>query len=71
MIFPNPGAEDFQITNLPPHATIEVFDPSGRSIHRGQPGSSARIAPHTEDQGVYLIRIVDGEKRRTLRWIRQ
>ena len=71
VIFPNPGAEDFQITGLPPHATIEVFDPSGRSIHQGQAGTSARISPHTEDQGVYLIRIVDGEKRRTLRWIRQ
>jgi hypothetical protein len=70
-LFPNPGAEDFQITGIPPHATIEVFQPNGASIHQAQPGTSTRINPHTSSKGVYLIRIVDGERQRTLRWIRQ
>lgn len=70
VIFPNPGTEDFQITGLSPHAVIEVFDPSGRSIHHDNPGASTLIAPHTGGSGVYLIRIADGKKRRTLRWIR-
>ena len=70
-LFPNPGAEDFQITGIPPHATIEVFQPNGASIHHAQPGTSTRINPHTSSKGVYLIRIVDGERQRTLRWIRQ
>lgn len=71
VIFPNPGVTDFQITGIPHQASIEIFDPSGRSIHHGQPGTSARIVPHTSAPGVYLIRISDGESRRTLRWIRQ
>ena len=71
IIFPNPGSKDFQITGIPPHATIEVFHPDGKSIHHAQPGSSTRFEPHTSSRGVYLIRIVDGERQRTLRWIRQ
>jgi len=70
-LFPNPGTGDFQITGLPPHASIEVFDPTGRPIHSAQPGSSTHTVPHTAGSGVYLIRIVDGAQRRTLRWIRQ
>lgn len=71
VVYPNPGAADFQIRGISPQASIEVFDPSGRSIHHGQPGESTRIVPHTSGTGVYLIRITDGENRRTLRWIRQ
>ncbi|MDG2209734.1 MAG: alkaline phosphatase family protein, partial [Flavobacteriales bacterium] len=33
IIFPNPGSEDFQITGIPSHASIEVFHPNGKSIH--------------------------------------
>jgi hypothetical protein len=70
-VFPNPGTEAFQITGLPPNSTIEVFGPNGRSIHFEQPGSSTHIAPHTSSRGVYLIRLVDGDQQRTLRWIRE
>ena len=71
VIFPNPGTENFQIIGLPPNANIEVFHPNGTSIHSVQSGSSTRIEPHAHGRGVYLIRIVDGENQRTLRWIRQ
>lgn len=70
-VFPNPGTEAFQITGLTPNSTIEVFGPDGRSIHFEQPGSSTHIAPHTTSRGVYLIRLVDGDQQRTLRWIRE
>jgi len=70
-LFPNPGTDKFQITGLSPKASIEVFDPSGRSVHSAQPGSPTHTVPHTAGRGVYIIRIVDGEQRRTLRWVRQ
>ena len=70
-LFPTPGRTNFQITGLSPKASIEVFDPSGRSVHSAQPGSPTHTVPHTAGSGVYLIRIVDGEQRRTLRWVRQ
>jgi hypothetical protein len=70
-LYPNPGTDEFQITGLSPKASIEVFDPAGRSVHSAQPGSSTHTVPHTSGRGVYLIRIVDGEQHRTLRWVRQ
>ena len=70
-LFPNPGTGEFQISGLSPNASIEVFDPTGRSIHSAQPGSPTHTVSHTAGRGVYLIRIVDGEQRRTLRWVRQ
>jgi hypothetical protein len=71
VVFPNPGSEDFQITGIPPHASIEVYNPNGQRIHQAQPGSSTHFEPKTSSRGVYLIRIVDGAQHRTLRWIRQ
>lgn len=71
VIFPNPGSEDFQITGIPPHASIEVYNPNGQRIHQAQPGSATHFEPKTSSRGVYLIRIVDGAQHRTLRWIRQ
>lgn len=70
-VFPNPGTDEFRITGLPPDASIEVFDPTGRSIHSAQPGAHTHTVPQTSGRGVYIIRIVDGEHRRTLRWVRQ
>ncbi|MCH1581558.1 MAG: alkaline phosphatase family protein [Flavobacteriales bacterium] len=70
-LYPNPGTDDFHLTGLPPHASIEVFDPAGRAIHWAQPGSATHTVPHTAGRGTYLIRIVDGDQHRTLRWIRQ
>ena len=70
-LFPNPGTDAFQITGLSSDASIEIFDPRGQSIHFAGPGTDAHSIPQASGRGVYLIRIVDGEERRTLRWVRQ
>ena len=70
-LFPNPGTDAFQITGLSSGASIEVFDPRGQSIHFAGPGTDEHSMPHASGRGVYLVRIVDGEERRTLRWVRQ
>tara|TARA_Y100000589_G_scaffold332028_1_gene388661 strand:+ start:891 stop:2747 length:1857 start_codon:yes stop_codon:yes gene_type:complete len=70
-LYPNPGSDHFQINGLSKDANIEVFNPRGQSIYSVQNGSSNSHTPHLTENGVYIIRIVDGEHKRTLRWIRQ
>ena len=71
-IFPNPGSDSFQITGITPGTDVEVYHPNGKCIHKSRPGAtSGHIAPGSAESGMYLIRVIDGEQRRTLRWIRQ
>ena len=71
-IFPNPGSDSFQITGITPGTDVEVYHPNGKCIHKSRPGAtSGHIAPGGAESGMYLIRVIDGEQRRTLRWIRQ
>ena len=70
-LYPNPGSDHFQINGLSKDANIEVFNPHGQSIYSVQYGSTNSHTPHVTENGVYIIRIVDGEHKRTLRWIRQ
>ncbi len=70
-IYPNPGGKGFQITGITPQAAVEVFHPNGKCIHKVRPGAaSGHITPGANENGMYLIRLVDGEKQRTLRWIK-
>ncbi len=71
-IFPNPGSNSFQITGITPGAQVEVYHPNGKCVHKVRPGgTSGHITPGSTEHGLYLIRIVDGEQRRTLRWIHE
>ena len=70
-VYPNPGTDSFRITGLTPDASIEVFDPTGRAIPSVQGSPHMHTVPNTAGRGVYIIRIVDGNERRTLRWVRQ
>ena len=70
-IFPNPGSDSFQITGITPGTDVEVYHPNGKCIHKSRPGAtSGHIAPGSSESGMYLIRVIDGEQRRTLRWIK-
>ena len=70
-IFPNPGSDSFQITGITPGTDVEVYHPNGKGIHKSRPGAtSGHIAPGSSESGMYLIRVNDGEQRRTLRWIK-
>jgi hypothetical protein len=70
-LYPNPGSDHFHIKGISQHANIEIFNPNGQSIYSAKNGSSKYHEPHATGQGVYIIRIVDGEEKRTLRWVRQ
>ena len=70
-LYPNPGSDYFHLEGISQDATIDIFNPNGQSIYSAKNGASKFHEPHATGQGVYIIRIVDGEKKRTLRWVRQ
>jgi hypothetical protein len=69
-LYPNPGSDHFHIKGISQQFNIEIFNPNGQSIYSAKNGSSKYHEPHANDQGAYIIRIVDGEEKRTLRWVR-
>jgi hypothetical protein len=73
--FPNPSLVDFTLkietSNLQDNVNLKVYDINGRvvKILKGAPGETFRFGSDFT-QGVYLLEVIQGAKRQTLRLIK-
>jgi hypothetical protein len=70
VIYPNPSADFISLTGLTKAATLEVFNTCGSLVAK-YTNITEKIDISSMKKGIYVVHIVDGEKRLTSKIIRQ
>ena len=70
-LYPNPTHSSFSISGLSDPSSITIFDLSGKAILKTSISSQESISTEDLETGIYLVEIISGMRRQTLKLVKE